>query len=211
MLVQEINNHVAQALARLLQQYVNRPRIASIISSLVQQIQNLENAAYSINQGRQLFDGTTYPAVGEQLDELGTLVNVSRNGLPDSEYLVFILGTIAEDYSDGTRAAVTNIINTFFMQSMLITMDNYPAEFDFEVAGSMLDPSLLPAVVNIIQNSLGGGIKLGFIATIDPTNGFTFSDALNQITPRPGNGFDDATAPGGGGVWASAIFTNAGD
>lgn len=111
MIVSIINNHVQQALARLLQQYQGQPRMASIITALVQQIQNLENAIYPLDVGRQIYQGSAY---GAQLDALGTLIGLSRNGLTDSEYLIFLLGTIAEDNSDTTQRTILNIVQTLF-------------------------------------------------------------------------------------------------
>ena len=48
----------------------------------------------------------------------------------------------------------------------------FPAEVDVAIGGGTLPVSLYGLVANIIQNSLGGGIKLGSITICDPVNSF---------------------------------------
>src|SRR5271166_5121103 len=109
MIVTEITNHVQQALNRLLEQYKGKPGIAALITALVTQIQDLENGFYPIDQLRQL----AY-AYGQQLDNLGTVIGFERNGLPDNEYFVLLLGTIAENNSDTTIPTMLHIVETVF-------------------------------------------------------------------------------------------------
>lgn len=211
MLVTEITNHVQQALQRLLTQYQLQPRIAAVITALVEQIQDLENGIYPINEGRQLWNGTTYPAVGAQLDGIGELVGIARNGLTDAEYLIFILGTIAENFSDTTINTITTIVSIFFRPTQLMAFEHFPAEMDFEVAGGPLDPSLYLTVALAIQASMGAGIKLGYIATFSETTAFKYDSALPFPMLTNNAGYGDATAPGPGGEYAGVIYNNAGD
>ena len=211
MLVTKDNNHVQEALDRLLQQYKGLPLMTGLITAFVQQIQALENAAYPINEGRQLWNGTTYPAIGAQLDGIGSLVGISRNGLDDAEYLVFILGTIAENFSDTTLPTITNIINIFFEPQQMVVSENWPAELGVGIAGSSLDPSLYLTVAKIIQASMGAGIKLGYIATFPNTKAFKYSNALGGPSFVGAAGYDNATSPGAGGAYAGVIYNNAGE
>jgi hypothetical protein len=227
MLATQITTHVADALARFMQQYAGVPTqyalklisdgstidvtaLGALESVLVDQIQILEDAIFSIDGGRQLFNGTDFPAVGAQLDTIGEVVGIARNGLPDAEYLVFILGTIAENFSDTTRLTITTIATLLFQISTLIYLDLYPAEVALEIPVSTpLDPSLFYSVAVAIQNALGGGIGLGFIATYpDTTPTFRFGDLNN---PSVGSGgFGDLTNPALGGGIGNLIYSNVG-
>lgn len=206
MLVTQITNHVQAGLARLLQQYQGLPLLTGFLTAFLQQMQDLENGLFPLDAGRQLFNGTSYPAVGLQLDNLGTLVGISRNGLSDAEYLLFILGTIAENNSDSTINSFLNVVNFIFNPDFALIYQMGMAEINLEVAGSPLSPALYNVAGNIIQNTLGAGIDLGFIATFNETNAFRFGDINGHISPGTGAGFGDLSNPLIGGLWATLIY-----
>lgn len=208
MLAQRIPDHVQQALDRLLEQYKERPNIAAFYTAFIQQIQDEENAVYDLDGTRQLYNGTTYPAVGEQLDGIGAIVGINRNGLDDASYLVFILGKIAANFSDTTSPTIELIADIFFQPSELVLHNFYPAEVDLEMAGILLTPTLWPVVFPLLQKSLGAGIKLGFISQYDLVNAFVVGDDFGN---GEGGGFGDDTNPSVGGMLATDIYTNAGD
>jgi len=131
MLTTKINNHTEAALARLLQQYKGQPQLASLITGFVDQFQDLEDAIYSLDEGRQLAF-----AYGKQLDGIGELVGIQRNGLSDLEYLIFILGTIAENFSNTTLPTILNIANTIFEPAVLTLKEMFPAEVGIGIGGS---------------------------------------------------------------------------
>ena len=182
MLVTQINNHVATALSQLLQQYQGQPRITGLITALVAQIQNLENALYPIDAGRQLYNGN---AVGTQLDNLGTLIGLPRNGLPDNEYLVLLLGTIAEDNSDTTQSTLINIVQTLFeATNVFVFTPNSPgnphygrvnAVVSFSVGGAQIPSSLYTIIENIILNSIAAGVSLVYLSTHNASYAFSTS------------------------------------
>lgn len=175
MIVTEITTHVADALNRLLQQYRGLPNMTALITALVDQVQDFENAAYPVDAGRQLFNGTTYPAVGAQLDGIGQLVNVARNGLTDAEYLILILGTISENFSDGTWTSILNIISILTQSTDITVFEHFPASIAIMLEGPNLDPAFWPLVGEIVEASLGATISLAYISTYDPTNVFCCS------------------------------------
>lgn len=208
MLATKITDHVQQALARLLEQYKRKPNIAAFYTAFIQQIQDEEDAIFALDETRQLYNGTTYPAVGAQLDGIGEIVGIDRNGLSDAEYLIFILGKIATNFSDATPPTVESITDTFFRPEQLVMHEFYPAEVDFEMAGVLLGPALWPIVFPLIQKSLGAGIKLGFVSVYDETNGFVIGDDFGN---GDGGGFGDDLNPSVGGLIASDIYINSGD
>lgn len=171
MLVTEITTHVEDALARFIQQYKGKPIIAGLMTALVQQIQDLEDGIFPIDSGNQIAN-----AVGKQLDNIGTLVGLSRNGLTDQQYLTFLLGTIAEDNSDDTIQTLVTIVAILFSPTLLLSYEMFPAEVAYAIGGSALSPSLYAQASKIIQASVGGGIGLGSISICDPVNAFRLSD-----------------------------------
>jgi hypothetical protein len=191
--ITQITDHVQQALNRLLYQYKGKANIAALLTALVEPIQELEDAIFDVNSGRQFFNGSAYPASGAQLDGIGAIVGVARNGLEDAEYLVFIIGTIVVNNSDGTIPTLLNVVNIFFEPDLFLAFDMYPAEFNVELAGSTLDPTLYDTAARFIQQALGASIGLGFIATMDETNAFrccrlTGDPAIVRFSAAPAAG-----------------------
>lgn len=227
MLATRIPNHVQLAFARFMEQYKQIPTqytlplvdgttlptsaFSTVVGVQVNQVQELENALFALDRGRQFFDGTTFPAIGAQLDGIGEIVGITRNGLTDAEYLIFILGTIAENNSDGTTAAVLNIASLLFQVTELVNFELFPAEFDLQIPDTtVLEPELFPVAANIIHNALGAGVGLGFISlypAATPTSSFRFTRVGG---PPVGGGFSRVSDPTNGGGFARNIYSSVG-
>jgi hypothetical protein len=186
---------------------INVSGVGILIASEADQVQAIENTLNQINSGRQLFNGTSYPAQGAQLDGIGQIVGIARNGLSDAEYLVFILGKIGENYSNGTLPDVTNIIGLVFQTPTFTLIPFYPAEVNLQIpATSGLPPSLYSTAVNIGEKSISAGIGVGF-ASVYPANPF-LCGAVGK--PSVGGGFGALADPGGGGGLAANFYENFG-
>lgn len=212
MIVTQINDHVVQALNRLLQQYKGLPGIAGLLTALITQIQDLENAIYPIDQYRQLAF-----AYGTQLDNLGQVIGLPRNGLPDNEYFVLLLGTIAENNSDTTAATMLNIVQTVFQASNvfiktpnspgggpLIRHRIAPAQVSFGIGDPQSPASLDGVIEQIIQNSIAAGVSIVYLSSF--ANAGAFSTAGPQAWCR---GCSDLNNPQPtDGVIGSLIYNN---
>jgi len=207
MLVTYIPNHVEQAEAQLMEQYQGLPLFNGLLAALVDQIQDLENAAYNMVALTQLFNNG---ASGQQLDNIGQIVGRARDGLSDAEYYVFLRAQISENFSQTTIQELVTLVQNLFNPTLLLAFEMFPAEMDFEVGGATLDPSLYQQASALIQGSMGGGIGLGFVAVGDPSNAFRMSDLNGNLPNGTGGGFSDATNPSFvGGVFAGIVFNNA--
>jgi len=200
MSVAPINNSVQLALQRLLQQYKGRPLIAGFYTAFVKQIQDLEDSGDRIQPGLQIWDGTTTPAIGAQLDLIGRIVGIARNGLDDAQYILVIFGKIAENFSDDTIQSVLSVVGYLFQAQKILVQEIYPAGLYIQVLEPAIPKNFFPLVVNLIQNAMGGGIKLviGSSATVN-----TFRFAGTGVGPN--NGFGSINDPGSGGVFAGLI------
>jgi hypothetical protein len=201
MLATQITTHVQDALARLLQQYQGRVRIAGVYTAFIQQIQDLEDAIYALDAGRQLWNGTSTPAVGAQLDGIGTLVGIDRNGLSDQEYILFIFGKIAENFSDSTVSAVLAVIGYVFQAELVLIEEIYPAGLYIVILNPAVPQSLFTVAGNLVQNAIGAGIRLVLVES-DTLATFRYAGAgVDGAT----NGYADVNTPGTGGVYAGVI------
>lgn len=220
MLATEITDHVNQALNRLPEQY-RLTLVQGLIRAFVQQVQQLEDAIFSLNAGRQLFDGN---AQGAQLDGIGELVDVKRNGLEDPEYLVVILGTIAENFSDTTASVMLNIVQTVFEATSVFIKDpnsttgiSKPAQVAFGVGDPQFPTSLYPIIEQIIQSSVGAGVRVSYLSSFRATGACATAGPqawTRQLppgfTPTAMNpwpfGAGDLNNPYVGGLPASLVF-----
>ena len=222
--VTRIPDHVAKALARLLYQYRSLPGaytvplpitggsvdtsvLGAIIAAITDQIQDLENQLFAIDNGRMYFDGSTFPAEGKQLDGLGDLVDQPRNGMSDSEYELFITAKIAQDYSTGTIEDLVFLVRLLFKAPLIQMFEAYPGEVRFHLTSAGVDPALYATAAAMVQKSLAGGVALGGITVTSASSVFMFSSAGG---PSVGGGFGTAanTAPlyqESGGWFASLI------
>jgi hypothetical protein len=196
MLVTEITTHVPDALDRLLQQY-KRPLMEGLITVFAQQAQKLENALYPLGTLCQIAN-----AYGAQLDGLGQLLDLPRNGLDDQTYILFLYGKIAEDFSDTTIRAITNVINYVFQAQVVIMQEIYPAGISVQVAGTPLTESLFPLAVSLVQAAMGAGIQLVFIGGSATVDIFRF-DGPGVIGTE--NGFGDLNDASVGGGFVSIL------
>lgn len=197
MLATKINTHVKDALNRLLEQYKNRPLLNGFLTSLIQQIQDLEDAIFAMDEGRQLWNGTTTPAVGAQLDKLGEIVGIQRNGLPDNEYILFLFGKVAENFSDTTIPTILTIFGYLF-QTEVFLQELYPAGIGLEAFGTPIPENLWKTAEDIVQQALGAGIQIRYSAISKTKRVFRFAgpNTTGQL-----NGYGTVSDPSQGGLY----------
>lgn len=119
MLATRITTHAADAVSRLVSQYKGSPRVAGLVDALMGEVQLLEDAIYDLDAARSLFG---HPE-GAQLDKLGELIGVERNGLSDATYLSVLRGAISENNSDGTSATVVRAAANLFQAQAIFRKD----------------------------------------------------------------------------------------
>lgn len=180
--------------------------LGAMIAAQADQFQLLENAIFSLDRGRQLFDGTSYPAVGAQLDGIGALVGQPRNGMTDDLYLVFILGRIGVNFSNGTLPELSTLVSLLFQTNDFLLLPLFPAELDVQIQNTAgLAETLFPEAITLVSKATSGGVGLGF-GTIYPPSPFQFTTVGGGSV---GGGFGTTAGPGGGG-FAGLFFSNPG-
>ena len=222
MLATQITTHVQDGLNRLLEQYKYKPQMVAFFTAFLQHVQKLENALYPLDQYRQLMF-----AYGAQLDNIGTIIGQSRNGLNDVEYLVLLLGTIAENNSDTTAPAMLNIVQTLFQAATVFikTPNSCPSGGEvplwesFGVGSPQFPVSLYPLIEQLIENAVGACINVAYISSFQATGAFAMAGPQAwtknygpMSTPTMDNpwpfGFGDLNNPYVGGPFASLVFRN---
>jgi len=199
MTIEHISDHVAQAQSRLVSQYQSAPNVVSLITALASRTQLLEDAIQKVAQGRFLPDDA---ASGAQLDAIGALVGIARNGVTDAVYRVLIRGKIATNTSRGTLGDIETITKTLFQADAVYAStpntwgharQQAYAQLSLAVGHPQTDPSLWPIVLRLIRSSLPAGIVLVCVSV------FGQGPALACEGPQPwAGGFCELDGSGGG-------------
>lgn len=195
--IARVTDHVTAGLALLTQQYQDKPRLAGLVTSYLNRVQELEDAIWSSLIGR-LIDN----AVGVQLDTLGRIVGQPRSGAMDEPYRARIRARIRANRSNGRPDDILSISITctgLAPEDVTLAERGYAsytvslaAAVDYDVAAVLRD--LLE-----LASPLGVAFALKFS---DYDSGETFAFASGDSpTTNAARGFaatdSPTTAPGG--------------
>ena len=100
-----VRSHVEEGLDRLIARWADKPNVRALLTMLLEQVQELEEAIWLVIYGRMV----EY-AEGVQLDMLGRLVGEDRNSLSDDLYRVRIRVRIRINQSFGTSKDVIEML-----------------------------------------------------------------------------------------------------
>lgn len=104
--LEQNTGHDREGLALLLQQFRDKPRMESVTSSMMTQIQDLEDALFTLLLERFISDAT----VGIQLDGIGQIVGRPRAGLSDDDYRALLRAVVRSNKSNGTGNELIEIV-----------------------------------------------------------------------------------------------------
>lgn len=127
----QITDYDVDTLNKLLEQYKNSPNLKSIIESGNTSANDIEEALFEIRDEYYL---TT--AVGVQLDVLGIIWNVAREGLNDADYRLKITARVAVTNS-GEPESIIAILKILFGATFVTYQPFYPAGYNIFTDGSL--------------------------------------------------------------------------
>lgn len=198
---------VIQGVARLIEQYVGKPRLEELLRIYLEQVQEAEDAAWQLATERFVS-----VAVGVQLDGLGEIVGQPRLGLSDDDYRAAIRARIRANNSEGTApdlysVAIALLGNPGGTGNVEVEPDSPAAVIVrfFVVLG--FDPKIAN---DLLLDAVAAGVRMIVIALVDAyatTKRFISSSDPAVGTQETAFGFDDANNPG----YSSGTFANAMD
>ncbi len=177
-----ITNHIAQALARLPEQFKDATNMNDLIEVFADRTQDLEDVLQDVYRERWIAD-----AEGKQLDRIGDILEVLRGGFSDDEYRSALLFKVYTNASNGEPERIIAYVAQMTEGTILRYFEYHPAAFEIFSNGSTVPNNLTnlvqgisPAAVNFV------GIVLGY-GSLTP---FTFAiDDVATINPAYGGGF----------------------
>ena len=190
--IDNISNHIAAGLNRLMAQYRNKPVLQNLLTVLLGRTQDVEDMLQGL-QGRTNIAGS----VGAQLDGIGYIVGQPRNGEDDATYRALLLVRIAINVSRGTTEDIIGAFVLMTGASLVELRELYPAAFQLSTDVVITDPYVLSYLPFMVQLVKPAAVDLVFISYFDSSDPFEF--ASQDITPEFGNGFGDISDPSIGG------------
>lgn len=118
-------DHVSEGISRVISRYRRHPRYITILTGLLNQVQELENAITPLIETFYLINATDWA-----LDQWGIRVGIPRSTLgkiSDDDYRVRIYGKIAENISHGTEFDLANLLGAMGQQQIKIWDVTNPA------------------------------------------------------------------------------------
>lgn len=187
-----INNHVQAAIDRLMSQYGNAIQLQNFMAAVIQPLQEIESVLTDLNVQRQLA-----VAVGQQLDNIGTIVGLARPpGATDDVYRNDLYAEIKINVSEGQPEQAIQTFQLFTGAALVLLDEHFPAEISIESEIVFPSQSSIDMILQIMQEVLPAGVRCDGIVEFDPVNPFAFDGALF------GGGFGDDTDPSIGGMFA---------
>lgn len=177
-------DHVNTGLARLTEQYKDKPRMKGLLQSYLNQIQDLEDAAWSVMWGYNI-----YKAVGVQLDTLGAIVGEARQGLTDTEYRAMLFVRILINLCNSTVPEILTIFERFYPGAQYELIQYDYAYFSLRVVGVIPESPSSYRFNQVLQTVKAGGVRADLIYQTVPETEVKKFDTTGQ-------GFDS-------GKWAT--------
>ena len=195
MSVVNIPNHVQKSIERLLQQYKDKPVIKALIESFVEQVQFIEDALTDLNDNRSI-----NTAIGVQLDRLGDILGIDRNGLSDEDYRARLKIKIVQNISNGEPDRLINVYSFLLGATQVQFQEHYPASMAL-MANAEVTAGQETLIYREIQNIAPAGARVDYIGCYDALNSFAFAGSNGPLDDAGADGFGDLTNLAIGGMF----------
>lgn len=176
-------DYVTEGLDRLLTQFKNATDFKVLVSALLEEVQELENALFDLG-----FLKDIDLMEGDALDLLGALFGVSRKGRADLDYRIVLKGQSLLLNTSGESERIRLVLRAMIPGAEPRVLDVGEAAFTAYMDGVTLDSPIETAAV--VRQARAAGIS-GFVfwQTTDDANTFCFDGG-------PGLGYDDGEYAG---------------
>ena len=191
-----VTTHSDEAIALLLEQFKDKPRILALLQSYITQVQAIEDAFWQLFDERWIDSG-----IGEQLNVIGRVVGEKRQGSLDAEYRAFLRARIRVNRSVGLMTDLVKIVDLIQNDAERVrAREFHPAAVRIEPEGAVtVDPL---RVARMLVDAKPGGVSIRFVySTSARASTLLFSDVDGGFAPTANQTLGDYESnPIGGGV-----------
>jgi len=174
-----------ECLARLAEQYKNKPNIAAYVGILSRRLQLLEDTAWDILTLRRITSAT-----GAQLDVLGKIVDQPRNGLGDPDYTNCIMAKVFCNRSSGSDEDIYTVFNYVLLpgltQGIFYQLD---CAFELVISNGVLPAPWNTIFLTFLRQARMAGVR-GVLRYLNSPLNQSFTFAAHGGGPGPGLGFN---------------------
>ncbi len=184
-----ITNYCERAQERLIEQFETKPNIIAYLCALIESLQDLEFVF-----GDLLTLRTLENAAGVQLDGLGDIVGIDRQGLTDNAYRTAIRFQIGINFSNGEPETLIALTRFITEGTVVNYTELYPARVSLLTDGSTISAATIP----IIEQSAPAGVKIELTSTFGSLVPFAFATEPGDVDPIPEGFAEPNFAPDAG-------------
>ncbi len=172
-MITQITDHIVRAKQLLPEQFKNKPNIENRLTLFAGKIQELETVFFQLLNERLLAN-----AVGQQLDNLGTILGELRAGRNDAGYKAALAVKIKINVSSGTPETSISVMAALTNATNVLYVPFYAAAFELRSNGGVIPLNLIENILLIAP----AGVAVSITVYGAVTNPFTFD--------QPGSGLD---------------------
>lgn len=199
-------DHAEEAEALLPHQFKDADNLKAILGALTAQVQAAENMIFNLWQSRWLDN-----AAGAQLDGLGAIVGVDREGLEDDAYRIMIRVQILVNASSGTFDQILAIFEHLDPDNTYVIEEMFPAGFQISALLPFDAPVSEARMGRLLGDAKAAGVEAQLVYQTQE-NAFRFS-STSSLEASDDEGFATrfpivASSAGTGGGWAEVKATS---
>lgn len=146
-------DHTAKAIKHLAL-HLRKPFIEKLVQLFNEELNEIETALYDLVRLRQIETATF-----AQLDVLGQIIGLQRQGLDDESYRIGLKAQLLVNRSSGGPEEIYAIFNAGFPQLNVRYRPEYPAGFTLTLSGGPLSDTHSQLAVKFIQSATAGGVR----------------------------------------------------
>jgi hypothetical protein len=171
--LQRNTKHFFEALVKLVGPLWGRPRIAALLQSYINEVQEIEDAAWEVLEARHVDTAT-----GVHLDTLGAIVGVPRFTSDDGIYRNVIRAKIAANRSTGTTDSLIAVVRLAGdVSSPVLVVHIGPATAYITITEELAAEGLA-ALRFLLPKARAAGVQLQLLisGSTDPDDTFIWGD-----------------------------------
>lgn len=191
-MIRPITDHADRAIARLLRQFQNAPRLTGYVRVLIGELQQVEDQLHKLLEAK-----VVDTAAGAQLDRLAALVGQARGALDDARLRTWVKARIRLNRSSGTGNDILQVFRLLVGEGVRLRLiEQFPAALVLRIHGTLsIDPRDAAAV---LQRAKAAGVRALLEYRVAP-DAATFTH-----NGTPAQGYAGVAAPTSGGRYAGA-------
>lgn len=191
-----ITDYCERATDRLAEEYKGKTRIEDILCAFTNTIQELEFVFQDLKANRSINTAT-----GIQLDDIGEIVGLARQGLTDAQYQIAIKLQIVINTSNGEPESIIAYVKGLTNSTFVFYRPAYPAAYSLEINGTTLPPNIIKQV----EIASPSGVAVDIVSTLGSTKVFRLAVESGYTALPNSAGFSEPTVIGSGGTLGERI------